>query len=282
MAALQLLNEHRCFGGVQRFYRHDSREIGLPMQFAVYLPPQAEQGPVPVLIYLAGLTCTEETATIKAGAQQWAAQHGLALVMPDTSPRGANLPGDSDSWDFGVGAGFYVDATQQPWAAHYRMESYVVRELPGLLKELPLDVSRMGICGHSMGGHGALTLALKHPGVFRSVSAFAPIAAPMRCPWGQKAFAGYLGEDREVWKRHDASELMARAVNPFPEGILIDQGLADKFLAEQLYPEVFEAACAQAGQSLTLRRHAGYDHGYYFIQSFMADHVAHHARVLRA
>ena len=280
MAALQLLGEHRCFGGVQRFYRHDSREIGLPMQFAVYLPPQAEQGPVPVLVYLAGLTCTEETATIKAGAQQWAAQHGLALVMPDTSPRGANLPGDSDNWDFGVGAGFYLDATQQPWAAHYRMESYIVRELPALLGELPLDTSRMGICGHSMGGHGALTLALKHPGVFRSVSAFAPIAAPMRCPWGQKAFAGYLGEDREVWKRHDASELMARAANPFPEGILIDQGLADKFLAEQLYPEAFEAACARAGQSLTLRRHAGYDHGYYFIQSFIADHLAHHARVL--
>lgn len=280
MSALQLLNEHRCFGGVQRFYKHDSREIGLPMQFAVYLPPQAAEGPVPVLIYLAGLTCTEETATIKAGAQPWAARHGLALVMPDTSPRGANLPGDSECWDFGVGAGFYLDATQLPWAAHYRMESYVVRELPELLKELPLDVSRMGICGHSMGGHGALTLALKHPGVFRSVSAFAPIAAPMRCPWGQKAFAGYLGEDREVWKRHDASELMARAANPFPEGILIDQGLADKFLAEQLYPEAFEAACARAGQPLTLRRHAGYDHGYYFIQSFIADHLAHHARVL--
>ncbi|HEX5278048.1 MAG TPA: S-formylglutathione hydrolase [Fluviicoccus sp.] len=277
---MQLLSEHRCFGGVQRFYRHDSREIGLPMQFAVFLPPQAEQGAVPVLVYLAGLTCTEETATIKAGAQQWAAQHGLALVMPDTSPRGANLPGDSDSWDFGVGAGFYVDATQQPWAKHYRMEGYVVRELPELLKALPLDIARMGICGHSMGGHGALTLALKHPGVFRSVSAFAPISAPMRCPWGQKAFSGYLGEDRDAWKRHDASELMARARNPFPEGILIDQGLADKFLVEQLYPEVFEAACAQAGQPLTLRRHAGYDHGYYFIQSFMADHVAHHAGVL--
>ena len=280
MSALQLLNEHRCFGGVQRFYKHDSREIGLPMQFAVYLPPQAAEGPVPVLIYLAGLTCTEETATIKAGAQPWAARHGLALVMPDTSPRGANLPGDSDSWDFGVGAGFYLDATQLPWAAHYRMESYVVRELPELLSALPLDVSRMGICGHSMGGHGALTLALKHPGVFRSVSAFAPIAAPTRCPWGRKAFRGYLGEDREVWKRHDASELMAQAANPFPEGILIDQGLADKFLAEQLYPEAFEAACARAGQPLTLRRHAGYDHGYYFIQSFIADHLAHHARVL--
>ena len=280
MSALQLLNEHRCFGGVQRFYKHDSREIGLPMQFAVYLPPQAAEGPVPVLIYLAGLTCTEETATIKAGAQQWAARHGLALVMPDTSPRGANLPGDSECWDFGVGAGFYLDATQLPWAAHYRMESYVVRELPELLKELPLDVSRMGICGHSMGGHGALTLALRHPGVFRSVSAFAPIAAPTCCPWGRKAFSGYLGEDREVWQRHDASELMAQAANPFPEGILIDQGLADKFLAEQLYPEAFEAACAWAGQPLTLRRHAGYDHGYYFIQSFIADHLAHHARVL--
>lgn len=280
MAAQQLLNEHRCFGGVQHFYRHDSREIGLPMQFAVYLPPQAERGQVPVLVYLAGLTCTEETATIKAGAQQWAAQHGLALVMPDTSPRGAKLPGDSDSWDFGVGAGFYLDALREPWARHYRMESYLVHELPDVLRGLPLDLDRVGICGHSMGGHGALTLALKHPGVFRSVSAFAPIAAPMRCPWGQKAFSGYLGEDREVWKRYDASELMAQADNPFPEGILIDQGLADKFLTEQLYPEAFEAACVQAGQPLTLRRHAGYDHGYYFIQTFMADHVAHHARIL--
>lgn len=279
---MELLSEHRCFGGVQRFYQHTSREIGLPMRLAVFLPPQAEQGPVPVLFYLAGLTCTEETFTIKAGAQRLAAEHGLALVMPDTSPRGANLPSDNDSWDFGVGAGFYVDATEAPWSAHYRMDSYVTRELPAALAGLPLDMNRAGIFGHSMGGHGALVLALRNPSLFKSVSAFAPIAAPLHCPWGEKAFSGYLGPDRESWKAYDASELMASRQNPFPAGILIDQGLADKFLAEQLHPERFEAACQAAGQPLTLRRHEGYDHGYYFISTFIADHLAHHARVLKA
>ncbi|WP_330555147.1 S-formylglutathione hydrolase [Burkholderia multivorans] len=283
-ASLELLSEHACFGGVQRFYRHASAVIGLPMRFSVYLPPQAMHGRVPALFYLAGLTCTEETFMIKAGAQRFAAQHGLALVAPDTSPRGAGVSGESDSWDLGVGAGFYLDATEAPWSRHWRMESYVVRELRDIvLATLPLDGTRLGIFGHSMGGHGALVLALRHPGAYRSVSAFAPIAAPTRCPWGEKAFMGYLGGDREAWKAHDASELVVRTDSPrFAEGILIDQGLADSFLQAQLHPEVFEAACAAAGQPLTLRRHAGYDHGYYFISTFIADHLAHHARALCA
>lgn len=286
MSALQLLSEHACFGGVQRFYQHDSVAIGLPMKFGVFLPAQALCVPpkkVPVLLYLAGLTCNEETFAIKAGAQRFAAEHGMAIVTPDTSPRGAGVPGESDYWDFGVGAGFYIDATQAPWAAHYRMESYVALELPVVLAAaLPLDRNRMGIFGHSMGGHGALTLALKYPEQFRSVSAFAPIAAPTRCPWGEKAFAGYLGDDREAWNKHDASALMAQAKNPFPDGILIDQGLADKFLDNQLYPDQFEAACATAGQALRLRFHADYDHGYYFMATFIGDHLAHHARTLCA
>ncbi|QNM97958.1 S-formylglutathione hydrolase [Chitinimonas koreensis] len=278
---LELLSEHACFGGVQRFYRHDSREIGLPMRFGVYLPPAARSGPVPALIYLAGLTCSEETFAIKAGAQRHAAEHGLALVTPDTSPRGADLPGDAEHWDFGVGAGFYLDATESPWNRHYRMESYLLDELTALLAaELPIRADRLGLCGHSMGGHGALTLALRHPGRFRSLSALAPIAAASASPWGEKAFAGYLGADRAAWLAHDASALMAARAMPYPDGILIDQGLADGFLAAQLMPERFEAACATAGQPLTLRRHAGYDHGYYFVASFIGDHVAHHARVL--
>ncbi|KDB08502.1 S-formylglutathione hydrolase [Burkholderia sp. lig30] len=279
---LELVSSHACLGGEQRFYRHDSKTIGLPMKFSVYLPPQAAHGRVPALFYLAGLTCTEETFAIKAGAQQYAAQHGLALVAPDTSPRGAGVPGETDAWDFGVGAGFYVDAIEAPWSTHYRMYSYVTDELRTTVSaELPIDGARLGIFGHSMGGHGALVLALRNPDVFRSVSAFAPIAAPMRCPWGEKAFSGYLGADRATWKRYDASELVARAdARKFAEGILIDQGLADQFLTTQLNPEVFEVACEAAGQPLTLRRHLRYDHGYYFIQSFIEDHVAHHARVL--
>jgi S-formylglutathione hydrolase len=282
--ALDLLSAHACFGGAQRVYQHASREIGLPMKFSVYLPPQALQGAQrPVLVYLAGLTCNEDTFMTKAGAQRLAADLGLILVAPDTSPRGAQVPGEADAWDFGVGAGFYLDATQAPWATHWRMESYLTRELLPLLGEhLPVDLERVGIFGHSMGGHGALTLALRHPGVFKSVSAFAPIAAPSQCPWGQKAFSGYLGKDESTWLAHDASALMAaQTTPPYPGGILIDQGLADKFLLEyQLLPEVFEAACAQVGQALTLRRHSGYDHGYYFIQTFMADHLAHHAQQL--
>lgn len=284
---LELLSEHGCHGGVQRFYRHHSAAIGLPMRFSVFLPREAlgaGTARVPALFYLAGLTCTEETFAIKAGAQRHAAEHGMMLISPDTSPRGANVPGEAESWDFGVGAGFYLDATEDPWRAYWRMESYLVGELFGLVTtELPADADRVGIFGHSMGGHGALVLAQRHPHRFRSVSAFAPIAAPMKCPWGVKAFKGYLGDDQVRWAEHDASELMAgQDAPPFPAGILIDQGLADKFLAEQLHPEVFEAACKLAGQPLTLRRHPGYDHGYYFIETFMADHIRHHAAQLRA
>ncbi|WP_420956695.1 S-formylglutathione hydrolase [Burkholderia gladioli] len=283
---LELLSSHAAFGGEQRFYRHDSAAIGLPMKFSVFLPRQAahDGARVPALFFLAGLTCNEETFMIKAGAQRFAAEHGIALIAPDTSPRGANVPGETAAWDFGVGAGFYLDASEAPWATHYRMESYIVHELRALvLGALPIEGTRLGIFGHSMGGHGALTLALRHPGVWRSVSAFAPIAAPMRCAWGEKAFTGYLGEDRERWKEHDASELVARSDAPrYADGILVDQGLADQFLPTQLNPEVFEAACREAGQPLTLRRHEGYDHGYYFISTFIADHLAHHARTLLA
>ena len=280
--APKTLSEHRCFGGTQRFVEHASREIGLPMRFSVFLPPQAAQGPVPAVVFLAGLTCNEETFMTKAGAQRLAAELGLALVAPDTSPRGAKVAGESDSWDFGVGAGFYLDATQAPWAPHWRMESYLIGELLPLLgAQFPIDPQRIGLFGHSMGGHGALTLALRHPGLFKSLSAFAPICAPTQCPWGEKAFTGYLGADRSGWAEHDATVLMEnQPLAPYPAGILIDQGLADKFLAEQLHPHLFEAACAAIGQPLTLRRHEGYDHGYYFIQSFMADHLAHHANQL--
>ena len=285
---MEVLNQHACFGGSQGFYRHDSSAIALPMRFAVYLPPAALAGAkVPALLYLAGLTCTEETFPTKAGAQRLAAELGLALIAPDTSPRGAGVAGEAESWDLGVGAGFYLDATQAPWAQHWRMESYLLQELLPLLGEqLPIDLQRLGIFGHSMGGHGALTLALRHPGLFKSVSAFAPIANPMNCAWGNKAFSAYLGEDRSLWAAHDASALMAAQVQehgqvPYPKGILIDQGLADKFLLEQqLLPEAFASACQQIGQPLTLRQHAGYDHGYYFIQSFMDEHLRHHAAQL--
>jgi S-formylglutathione hydrolase len=282
-----VLSEHACFGGVQRFYQHDSAAIGLPMRFSVYLPPGAESQQdghgrrLPVMFYLAGLTCTEETFMTKAGAQRVAAELGMILVAPDTSPRGAGVPGEADSWDFGVGAGFYLDAAQEPWARHYRMHSYILELRELVLATLPADPQRVGVFGHSMGGHGALTLALRHPDLFRSVSAFAPIAAPIRSPWGKKAFGGYLGPDESAWRAHDATELVkdaGRAV--FPKGILVDQGLADKFLAEQLYPEAFEEACAAAGQPLELRRHAGYDHGYYFISTFVEDHLRFHRRNL--
>ena len=283
--AWELLSEHACFGGVQRFHRHASAQIGLPMRFGLYLPPQALAGTaVPLLVYLAGLTCSEETFAMKAGAQRLAAQLGLALLTPDTSPRGANVSGEADAWDFGVGAGFYLDATQAPWASHWRMESYLLHELlPQVWAQAPVLQDRTGIFGHSMGGHGALTLALRHPGVFKSLSAFAPICAPMACPWGVKAFSGYLGDDHNAWAAHDASALMATSARaPYPQGILIDQGLADKFLAEQLHPEPFESACTLVRQPLTLRRHAGFDHGYYFIASVVDDHLRHHAAALIA
>ena len=280
MSALSLLSEHACHGGVQRFYRHESRETRGPMKFSVYLPPQAKSAPVPVLYYLAGLTCTEETFAIKAHAQQAASELGLMLVAPDTSPREPRIAGDADSWDFGIAAGFYVDAAEAPWAENYRMYSYVVNELPQIVADhLPAIPGAAGIFGHSMGGHGALTLALRNPSLYKSVSAFAPIAAPMQAPWGKKAFTRYLGSDIEAWREHDASELVAR--RPFPGPILIDQGTADQFLAEQLKPEIFAAAAAKAGQRLKLRMQPGYDHSYYFIQTFVADHLRHHADQLR-
>jgi len=284
--SLKTFSEHRCFGGIQRFHEHASREIGLPMRFSVFLPPQAESGPVPALMYLAGLTCNEETFMTKAGAQRLAADLGLALIAPDTSPRGPaaeGIEGATASWDFGIGAGFYLDAAAGPWDQYWRMESWIINELlPLVTHDMPIDSKRIGIFGHSMGGHGALTLALRHPGRFRSLSALAPICAPTQCPWGKKAFTGYLGDDDETWLAHDASALMqSQIAPPYPAGILVDQGLADKFLAEQLHPHLFEAACRAAGQPLTLRRHEGYDHGYYFIQTFIADHLSHHAKALK-
>ena len=273
----ELLSEHACFGGIQRSYQHNSREIGLPMRFSVFLPEQARAGKVPALFYLAGLTCTEETFMIKAGAQRVAAEQGLILITPDTSPRGAGIAGESDSWDFGLAAGFYVDATEAPWNSHYRMYSYVLELYQTAILELPVDAARIGIFGHSMGGHGALVLALRNPGLFRSVSAFAPICAPTQCPWGTNAFSRYLGSNKEEWLQYDASALMANRRTPFPNGILIDQGLTDKFLQDQLFPETFEQACKKAQQPLDLRRHAGYDHGYYFISTFVEDHIRFHS-----
>ncbi|MEX2298496.1 MAG: S-formylglutathione hydrolase [Dongiaceae bacterium] len=276
---IETISEYRCFGGIQGYYRHRSNACAGPMKFSVYRPPQAARGSVPVLYYLAGLTCTEETFPIKAGAQRVASELGLMLVSPDTSPRETRFPGDDESWDFGLGAGFYLDATEMPWSGAYRMATYVVRELPALLvANFPADTERQGIFGHSMGGHGALTLALKNPDRYRSLSAFAPIAAPMRCPWGEKAFSRYLGSDRAAWREHDASELVQN--QKFGHPILIDQGLGDQFLASQLHPHFYEEACQKVGQDLTLRRHEGYDHGYFFIQTFIEDHLRHHAAAL--
>jgi S-formylglutathione hydrolase len=280
MGALSLVSEHACYGGVQRFYRHDSSEVRGPMKFAAYVPPQAKTGPVPVLYFLSGLTCSEETFFIKSHAQQAAAQLGLMLISPDTSPRVPRIPGDAAHWDFGYSAGFYLDATRSPWSDYYRMYSYVTRELPQIVAaELPARPQATGIFGHSMGGHGALTLALRNPSLYRSLSAFSPIAAPMQSPWGQKAFTNYLGTDRQAWRDYDATELVARAAYPGP--ILIDQGTADQYLAAELLTEKFAEAAAKSGQQLTLRMQPGYDHGYYFIQTFMADHLRHHAEQLR-
>jgi len=280
-AVLTVLAEHKCFEGVQGFYAHASAETRSEMRFALFRPPQAERRRVPVLTYLAGLTCSEETFAIKAGAQRLAAEHGLMLVAPDTSPRGLGLPGEDDDWDFCTGAGFYLDATEAPWAAHYRMHAYVTRELPAVIAaNFPAREDRQGIFGHSMGGHGALVCALRNPGLYRSLSAFAPVAAPARVPWGEKAFTGYLGADRAGWRAWDASELVGE--RPFGGPILIDQGTRDQFLETQLSLDVFAEACAAAGQPLTLRMQPGYDHSYFFIASFMADHLRHHARALTA
>jgi S-formylglutathione hydrolase len=278
---LETLEEHRSCGGVQAVYRHESAATRCAMEFAVYRPPQAERGPVPVLYWLSGLTCTWANFTEKAGVQRHAARHGLMIVAPDTSPRGIDLPGQDDSYDFGSGAGFYVDATGEPWARNYRMYSYVTKELPALIEaNFPVDPERQGIFGHSMGGHGALTCALKNPKRYRSLSAFAPISAPMRCPWGEKALSGYLGDDRTTWRDYDATELANRA--EWPSEVLVDQGTADDFLDEQLKPHLLLEAFRASGIPLTLRYQAGYDHSYYFMASFMADHLAHHARLLKA
>jgi S-formylglutathione hydrolase len=273
--ALTVRSEQRCYGGTLGFYSHVSAEVGGEMRFGVFVPPHPAGARLPVLYYLAGLTCTEETFLIKAGAQRLAAELGLVLVAPDTSPRATRLPGDADAWDFGQGAGFYLDATLAPWAACYRMESYCVHELPALVEQhFPASAAR-GIFGHSMGGHGALTLALRHRGRYRSVSALAPICNPAAVPWGEKAFSAYLGPDRARWLEHDASALLSRG--RLDTELLVDQGLADKFLTSQLRPEALEAAAAAAGQPLTLRRHDGYDHSYWFIQTFVDDHLRWHA-----
>ncbi len=249
------------------------------MRFSVYQPPQAKDHAVPVLFFLAGLTCTEETFMIKAGAQRYAAELGLMLVSMDTSPRQTGIAGETDTWDFGAGAGFYLDATAAPWSSYYRMESYITQELREIIiGHFPADPNRIGIFGHSMGGHGALTLALRHPGLYRSVSAFAPICAPMQCPWGQKAFRNYLGEDRESWRQYDAAVLIEDGCK-VPD-LLIDQGLNDQFLTEQLHPHHLENACATAGQKLTLRYHQNYDHSYYFISTFIGDHLSYHREQL--
>lgn len=270
--------EHRAsFGGWQDVYRHASRVLGCDMHFAIYLPPQAQRGPVPVLYWLSGLTCTEQNFIIKAGAQRYAAEHGIAIVVPDTSPRGDGVA-DADTYDLGQGAGFYVNATQAPWAANYRMYDYVVDELPALVEaNFPVTDAR-SVSGHSMGGHGALVVALRNPGRYRSVSAFAPIVSPTRVPWGQKALMAYLGDDREAWKRYDACELVAIAQEKLP--LLVDQGDADEFLGASLQPQHLREACDAAKHPLTLRMQPGYDHSYYFVASFIGEHIAHHARAL--
>lgn len=276
---LELISEHACFGGVQRFYRHSSAAIGLPMRFSAFIPARSPGTRLPALFFLAGLTCTEETFMIKAGAQRVAAREGMILISPDTSPRGANLAGETDAWDFGAGAGFYVDATQAPWRERYRMYSYLLELRTLVVDALDVDDARVAISGHSMGGHGALVLGLRNPERFRSVSAFAPIAAPSHCSWGEKAFGGYLGADMQTWRKYDATALIEDGAN-CTQTILIDQGLADQFLATQLNPDLFEAACSAAGQALQLRRHAHYDHGYYFISSFIEDHLRFHREKL--
>jgi S-formylglutathione hydrolase len=280
--SIETLSEHRAFGGTVGFYQHASDVNHCDMRFSVFVPPQAAEGPVPAVTWLAGLTCTEETFMIKAGAQRLAAELGLMLIAPDTSPRGDDVPDDPDGdWDFGLGAGFYVNATVDPWDRHYHMYDYVTRELPSVVSaHFPLDATRQGIFGHSMGGHGALTIGLRNPSLYRSVSAFAPISSPMHCPWGHKALGNYLGDDRSAWALHDACEIVRNLEVAPGAPLLVDQGLADQFLEEQLHPHRLEEACIERGVELVLRRHEGYDHGYYFIASFIEDHLRHHANVL--
>jgi S-formylglutathione hydrolase len=277
---MEQIGEIRSFGGRQLRFSHTSKTLNCDMQFSVYLPPAAETGAVPVLYWLSGLTCTDENFVQKAGAQQYAAQHGVAIVAPDTSPRGEGVPDDPDAaYDFGLGAGFYVNAEQAPWSQHYRMYDYVVDELPALVAaNLPIDSDRAGIFGHSMGGHGALTIALKNPERYRSASAFAPICSPLNCPWGHKALGNYIGDDREAWKQYDTTELVKVAERQLP--LLVDQGDADNFLTEQLKTELLEQASADAEYPMTIRRQAGYDHSYFFIASFMGEHIAFHMQHL--
>lgn len=274
----KLTSEYKCFDGTVGFYRHQSQSCNGEMRFAIYQPPQARAKQVPVLYFLSGLTCTEENFMIKAGAQRYAAEHGIIIVAPDTSPRNTGIEGENQDSDYGSGASFYVDATEEPWRSHYQMYSYIVQELPTLIAEhFPIQPERSGIFGHSMGGHGALVCALRNPERYKSVSAFAPIVAPLRTSWVDKAFTKYLGSNRDNWRSYDASELVLSANYKRP--ILIDQGSADQFL-DQLLPQVFEQACDQANQPLTLRWQKGYDHSYYFIASFIADHIRHHAAIL--
>jgi S-formylglutathione hydrolase len=277
---MQQIAENKCFGGRQLRYSHMSKVLGCEMSFSIFLPPQASEGKVPVVYWLSGLTCTDENFVTKAGAQRYAAELGLAIVAPDTSPRGKGVPDDPDgAYDFGLGAGFYVNATQAPWSRHYHMYDYVVQELPALVAgHFPVDDSRVGISGHSMGGHGALTIALKNPGRFRSVSAFAPICSPLNCPWGEKALGGYLGPDREAWRAHDATALLAQASERLP--VLVDQGDADNFLEEQLKTQLLQEASGAADYPMTIRMQPGYDHSYFFIASFIGEHLAFHAGCL--
>jgi S-formylglutathione hydrolase len=271
------VEHHASFDGWQDVYQHDSISLGCSMRIGVYLPPQVKDGRVPVLYWLSGLTCTEQNFITKAGAQCFAAEHGMMIVAPDTSPRGENVA-DDPAYDLGLGAGFYVNATQKPWAAHFRMYDYIVEELPALIENVfPAD-DRRAIAGHSMGGHGALVAALRNPGRYRSISAFSPIVAPSQVPWGERAFTAYLGPDRDAWKQYDSVELFKAARERLP--LLVDQGLDDEFLDRQLRPDLLEAACKAADYPLTLRRRAGYDHSYYFITSFIGDHIAHHATAL--
>ncbi len=275
---LEIRNEHNCFGGIQRFYQHHSSTIGLPMRFSVFQPHQSQQR-IPAIFFLAGLTCTEETFMFKAGAQRYAAEYGFMIVTLDTSPRETGISGENDDWDFGTGAGFYLDATEKPWSNHYLMEHYVTQELYEIIiNDCLADKDKIGISGHSMGGHGALTLGLRYPDKFRSISAFAPICAPIQCPWGQKAFTHYLGKDKDSWRNYDATALIEEGKR-IPD-ILVDQGLNDPFLTEQLRPDLLEKICQKNKQKLTLRYHQNYDHSYYFISTFIEDHFKHHANIL--
>ncbi|HWH42697.1 MAG TPA: S-formylglutathione hydrolase [Usitatibacter sp.] len=277
---LTTVSQSRSFGGTQGIYSHASTELGCTMRFSVYMPPQAALSRVPLLYWLSGLTCTEENFTVKAGAQRVASELGIAVVAPDTSPRGLGIPRESESWDLGLGAGFYVDATREPWSRGYRMYSYVTRELPALVNaSFPVEPRRAGIFGHSMGGHGALVIALRNPEKYRSVSAFAPISSPTRCPWGEKALSAYLGEDRDAWREYDASLLLESRGWKGPT-ILVDQGTKDPFLENQLKPELLVEASRRAHVALDLRMQEGYDHSYYFIATFMADHLRFHAQAL--